>query len=609
MSLPGRIRSLLWFVVAAYAVYLLLPMQGVENAAPTLDGSWQIALQVAVDQGLVFGRDFHSTYGPLGFLAARVLGDSTKWIILAYDIFVSLQLLLVCWCVYARTKHLVALALLFGVFYVLAGAGYFLDAPVVLFLLSTFWLYDQNDRPSWVKFCLAVVNAILAFYIKANLGLAAVGQVLGISLLQGVPKGARMSALAHILVTIGALLGSTLIVKVDLLSFVVSSSHFANGYNDSMYIGLSDKEYLNWAIGALVLVGLSVLATAIGGRAPLLGLSCAAFVFLLFKQAFVRSDGHIYVFFEYVAVPCAFLALFTSGRVRAWNSVALAYVLLMACWQGGIQYPFNPVERGALKWGQLQHYVTSFTRHPETPSGVPPISEAIKQIVQQSPIDEIPHTAAIPYYAGLHYVPRPVIQSYQAFDGFLDGLNAEYVAERGPPFFMVRLGCIDDRHCFFDDTQLKLSMLQYYDVVAEDGPYVLVQRRATPLQREKKLVRTGRLKLGEPLVITPSSGLQVVEFDVGYSTRGKMRRLFYKPRPLRVAIESDKGSKSYRGIVPILNAGVISSVDMREPQNIKTFYERRFSELPQMRSIKISSKHPQHFKGEFEYRVYEVAYR
>jgi hypothetical protein len=281
----------------------------------------------------------------------------------------------------------------------------------------------------------------------------------------------------------------------------------------------------------------------------------------------------------------------------------------MAFWQGMVQYPANPVERTALKWDQLQRYVTSFSHHPEIPPGVPPISEAFKQLVQQESIDEIPHTAAIPYYAGLHYVPRPVIQSYQAFDSFLDSLNAEYLVERGNPFFMVRLGCIDDRYCFFDDTQLKLAMLQHYDVVAEDSPYLLVRRRQVPLQSERKLLRAGRLKLGEPLIVTPSSGLQVVEFDVSYSLRGKMRRLFYKPRPLKVTIDSQRGSKSYRAIVPILEGGVISNVDVSDTQGLKSFYERRFGDIPQTKSIKIHSRHPRHYKDDFAYRVYEISYR
>jgi hypothetical protein len=609
MNPAAVLRSIAWLCACAFVVYLALPMQGVENVQANLDGSWRLALTLAFEKGLLFGRDINFTYGPLGFLAARAIGDSVEVPIRLYDAFIVLQLILVPYFVYRRSKSLGTLIALCGMFYQLSVARYFLDAPIVLFLFSTFWLYEQHARPAWMKVFLSVFNAILALYIKTNLGLAAVLQIGAISALQVLRKETRVSGCIQLLALLGLLGLSTVVIRVDIIPYIRTSLHIANGYNDAMYLELSDVGYLYRSLAALGVAGLCVIMSMTFGRQIMLGLSCAGFLFLLFKQAFVRADGHIYVFFDYVFVPVALLAFFTTGRVRWINSGALA-ILLVASWlTGEDSYLFDPVERARLKWSALQSYHHSFDQQIAPPGIVPPVSSRFTEIVKGSPIDQIPDNGAILYYAGLNYTPRSVPQSYKSYDRYLDGLNSEFVATRGHPFFAITLGCIDYRYCFHDETQLKLTTLAHYDVVAEESSYVLVQRRQSPLRMEKKLVRTGQLRLGEPLSIQPSAGLQVIEFDIDYSNRGKLRRVLYQPRALSLSIASDGKPQNYRTIVPILQAGVITNVHVNDAMFLPSFYSRRFADLPHIKKLRIHTRYPKHYKRLFDYRVYEVTYQ
>jgi hypothetical protein len=492
------------------------------------------------------------------------------------------------------------------VYFGLAGANYFLDPPIILFLLSTFWLFESEQRFSWWKVALAALNAVLALYIKTNLGLAAVIQIIGISAFRLTQRKSRKAAIAALASIVSALGLSALFLQVEILGYIRASLHIANGYNDAMYLGLSNLEYLQSSLAALAVAGGCIFVSIIFGAQFFLGMSCAGFLFLLFKQAFVRSDGHIYVFFDYVFVPLGLLAFFTQGWVRWVNGMGLVCIIIGACWIRGDFNGFDPVGRARLKWNSLQGYYRSFDQHSTVPPGSAPISDVFKTIVKQSAIDQIPDNPSILHYAGLNYVPRPVPQSYKSYDRFLDGLNGTFVKERGHPYFLISLGCIDDRYCFHDETQLKVAMLQHYDVAAAEFPFVLVERRASPLQVETKLVESGELKLGQRLEIRPSADLQLVEFDVDYSAIGKVRRALYKPRPLRIEVESTVRKRSFRAIVPILQAGVISSVDVSEFSHLRSFYERRIKELPRMKSIKIHTRHPRHFKESFGYRVYDV---
>jgi hypothetical protein len=603
---PSAARFIVWILLSGLGVYLLLPTQGIENVPANLDGSWRLALSVAFEKGLVFGRDINFTYGPLGFLAARALSESTTHLIKAYDLFITIQLILVPWCVYRHARTFSALSLMFAVYYLLAGANYFLDPPIILFLLSTFWLFDSRERFAWWKVALAALNAVLALYIKTNLGLAAVMQILAISLFQLTQRRSRTAAIAQLGFTVGAVVLSTTFLQVDILGYLRASLHIANGYNDAMYMELSNLEYLQSSLIALGVAGACVVVSILFGNQFFLGISCAGFLFLLFKQAFVRSDGHIYVFFDYVFVPLALLAFFTQGWLRWVNSIGLMCLMVGACWIRGDSNMLRPVERVRLKWDSLQGYYRSFEQRPGVPPGTAPISDVFKTIVKQAAIDQIPDNPSILHYAGLNYVPRPVPQSYKSYDRFLDGLNGTFVADRGHPYFLIGLGCIDDRYCFHDETQLKVAMLQHYDVVAAESPFVLVERRGVPLQIETKHVGSGELKLGQRLNIPPSDGLQLVQFDVDYSAIGKVRRVFYKPRSLRIEIGSTVRKKSFRAIVPMLQAGVIANVDVSEFSHLRSFYERRIQDLPKIKTLKVYSKHRRHFNKTFRYRVYEV---
>ena len=59
----ARVLTMAGFAVAVFP--RLTPIGWAEG----LDPSWQMALHQAVSRGLVFGRDFVFTYGPLGFVA------------------------------------------------------------------------------------------------------------------------------------------------------------------------------------------------------------------------------------------------------------------------------------------------------------------------------------------------------------------------------------------------------------------------------------------------------------------------------------------------------------------------------------------------------------
>ena len=608
MTVKGTLYKLLWILITGFGIYLALPSRPLDLAPANLDGSWRIALQVAHDRGLVFGRDFIFTYGPLGFLSARTYADSTRWLILAYDVFVALQLPLLCLAVYRRSRAITSLINLFGVLFVLSSAIYFMDPPIVLFLLSTFWLYDCREDRSKLKFLLALINALLSFYIKVNLGLAAIGQLFVTMLLDTVNPDSRAIAFKRLLLAGLMLTGSLLLIPVDLYNYIRASLHIANGYNDAMYLDFTNPNYLFWALCVLGALAAAIVISVARGRLGLLGLSCAGFAFLLFKQSFVRSDDHIWEFFDYIPFCFALLSLFTQRWVRFINGSLLTLVIGFSIYQNKMPLEKLPVRLASEKYTALTKYASSYTLLSETAQPKPPLPAQLASQVGKDSIDLMPDNIGILYYNHLNYIPRPVIQSYTSYDHYLDRINYDYLLHRGPEYMHFSHGCIDYRYCLHEDTEAKLALLRRYNVVLAEQEFVLLKRNPEERSEKRELIASGRLRLGDKLPIPQDGTLKVAEFDIRYSFIGALRRALFKPHALKMTIASKGQKNAYRAIVPIVNGGVIVSHNINNHTTIQDFFRHNFSALPPIDTVRLHSDHSTHFNRYFDYRIYRITF-
>jgi hypothetical protein len=79
--------SILIFAYLLILVVLLFPYYQISNI-PTagIDNSWRIALEMAYQKGLVFGRDIIYTYGPLGRLTQRISIATSNFQFFLFDI-------------------------------------------------------------------------------------------------------------------------------------------------------------------------------------------------------------------------------------------------------------------------------------------------------------------------------------------------------------------------------------------------------------------------------------------------------------------------------------------------------------------------------------------
>lgn len=601
MSVSNLARGYVWILLAICGVFILLPGQPLTEARSGLDESWRIALQVAFDRKLVFGQDFVFTYGPLGFLSSRLYSESTKWIIFCYDTWVALQFLFI-WIVCFRYSRSVVTALFLAtICLVLSGAAYLLDPPIMLFVLSTFWIFLDKKDPSHIFFLLSLVDSILSLYVKVNLGLAAFGQLAIVTFLAAAKNDEHRQGPMRFAALVILTFLSAWALHVDVFSYLIASLHLASGFNDAMYLESVDLKYLACALGVLSMLATALLITLIYDQLPILTASCAGFAFLLFKQAFVRSDEHIFVFFDYIVIPFALLAFHTTSFVNHLNATLLAVVIGISMYQ--CRVPLRHVLNTPSK---LIHYWDSFIRPPSLSSPPTTLTSVTSEQIGEKTVDFMPENIALLFHAGLNWIPRPVIQSYLAYDNYLDRLNAQFLNAHGQQMVIMGQGCIDGRYCLYDETETKLALLANYDFVSNRGGMSVLARRSSPLQIKRRLIMSGQMQLGEGLPLPPSSSLQVAVFSIGYSLTGQARRILYKPAPLRITIASEHVKKDYRAVLPILRGGVIVNRSVDNEISLAKFLNREFDKLPVIDFVRIHSSIPRDFTEFFDYQIYEV---
>ncbi len=603
MTVKEAFRSAVWLLFALAGFYIVLFGQPISLAEYGLDQSWRIALQTAFDNHLIFGRDFIFTYGPLGFLSSRISAQSTRWLIFSYDLFIALQFALI-WLESRRlAPSPLTPLLLFAICFVLAGASYYLDPPVVLFLFSSFWLFADRERPSSFRYLLSLLNALLSFYIKVNLGLAAFAQLLFAVAIDLPNREKRNGAIARLACALLGAYASTYLVNVDIPRYTAASLHIANGFNDAMYMEQINLAYLRWSLVSLALLACAAAVTFFLGRAVVLVLSCIGFSFLLFKQAFVRSDEHIFVFFDYIVVPFGILALFGPTRARIFNTLTLVAALAISIGQMRVSYSYV-----IDKAPRIAHYWDALHSDPAASQSSVAFSRALIQRVGNRSIDLMPDNTSLLFHAKLNYVPRPIIQSYSAYDSYLDRINGDFLRERGQDFIIFSHGCVDYRYCLYDETDAKLALLQHYDLALTDGGFFLLQRRTKPLTMKKTLLKSGKIRLGERIALPDVTGLLIVHFKIDYSLRGKVRRFLYKPYPLSATIARNGDKKSYRAIVPILQHGVIANRLVEDASSVELFLRREFSRIAKPDFIRLHSSGSRNYKKYFEYDMFTVEF-
>ena len=550
-------------------------------APDSIDGAWSIALNVAHNRHFWFGTDIAFTYGPLGFLTSTRLPIAIRgWQMLAYDGWLLLQTGLIIWLVLKDRFTLLNTLCVTGlVLYLHNAEGG--EPPFLLFFFSLFLLCHHlktatsaRTRPGLLLYAGAI--SLFAFYIKASVGLASVGCYGLYVVYWTITRRQRIGWLAALLgISLLALLGSAWLLRTNLIPYVRNSLQIVSSYNDVMLLLPDDRNFRKQLLIAVAALGLYGLLVLLWGLLPLVrrvrqapaprrdtwlivGLATLP-LFILFKQGFVRADpAHCLLFFKYAALPLILLIIFAQP---AWFRIAMRLPLLMLIGYRLVGMPFSFTFHQPTQVAMYLGDVVEPTNYGLKSALLLP--QRWQQLIRPASVDVIPIAVGLVYSNQLTaaYRPRPVFQSYQVTNRYLDSMNAaSYRSARGPAYLIYTHSAIDDRYAFADEARTKVVMLQHYAVADRQSDWVLLQRRAQPLSLDTVGVSTRTGQLGESIPLPTTPGVQLVQIGVHYSWLGVLTRLLFQPPSILLEMELENGQRlTHRIGKTLLENGLISN--------------------------------------------------
>lgn len=564
---PARsVATLAWKLGAwlALTVYFLLPPR--EAMSWGLDSSNYGSYAWMFAAGRQFGADTVAMTGPFGFLAyghtysgylffGYLVGD---FLLKAAFAFLVVQ-------TFGRLKAGIwrwmwLLALLV---FVPSVDDLIYDIAVLLAAVACL-----KSEKKGVQLTIVVASMLLGF---SGLMKGSHATLAGVSLLfvtaAGFSNGNRKPVFVAIGVALVTFLGGWMAAGQqlrDLPGYFQALFALTAGYNATM--GLEPTPAMLRA--GLTLAGLfslalftSALVARTNPRRLLLLLYFAFFGFLQWKHGFVRADGHVYMFFGFVAVAAPLLQMATwtidpparDRRKIAWSaSMSLSAFLIAAV----ATISFSPRRAGELL-AAVPARLELNLRYLASPEKTKRAREIelkhqrqlaelsdVRRDVGKSSIDFFGYEQGILLLNELNYRPRPMGGgSFNVYHPHLQRLNAKFMADAGrrPEFFLLKLQTIDGRLAAADDPLTLQSLLAFYQPVRAQRDYVLLEKKTAAEAPVSRQLEPRTIPIGEWLDV-PEVGedeLLLFSVDVGSSFAGYLGGIASRPPLLTFEVEAE----------------------------------------------------------------------
>jgi hypothetical protein len=551
------------------------------------DPSWRFAINQAVAQGLVFGRDVVYTYGPYASVFTKSYHPATDWLMLAGSVFLALcySLLLTTLAAVMNRRWIPMLFVGFAASLMYSHEpirdaprdALLYSYPLLLALLTYRITSDAAKERRWstrfkIVFGILFLPLGLLPLVKGSFVLICGSLAVCCVFLLLQDKQTMMAGLCAFL----PLFFGVLLWRVSgqplrgLMSFFINMRPVVSGYTEGMSLVGNVRE-----IAIYFVASAGILYTAINDKARsilhnVVAVICyALFFFIAFKEAFVRHDAH-----AMVGSTAIVLAAF-SGALVLRNKLAVSLIVVLfafiACGYIDSHYVDFSAER--LVTNTVDAYrdaLQGLGSRVSAQSGLKAqFDEALASIKKQAPIPPLQGTADIYSFnqsalfaSKQTWLPRPVFQSYQAYTAELAKLNADHLGgNKGPENVLFRVEPIDDRFPALEDGPSWPVLISNYSIAAADNFFLYLKRRPTlaaaPTSTE---IYSGRHALDRDVPVPRAKDAVVAEIGVEQTFLGKLLTALYKSPELHISVSlTGGGTKTYRLIPGMARAGFVIS--------------------------------------------------
>lgn len=613
-----KLIQLIWMLVL---VCLLVPI------APTMpeggnDASWMYAMNQAVAQELAFGQDIVFTFGPYAGVYTNTYHPATDLMVLIGGLHLAMAYALALWHLFSDRQWRWFDELVFILALILLG--YSKDAVLFTCPLLVGLAIHATDsemrvqgRTSWLL----------------SLRLAAICTPLG---LLPLIKGSMwplcvlvLLAIAYRLIRFRQWRQLFLVCVSPALCMVVYwlasgqplwalQAYFQamvpiiSGYTSALSWDGSRQEVVTYLLlSVLVLAGLwKNEKSLVSGRLWLL-MAC---LFMVFKAAYVRHDGHGFIGAVFVFFAATLARLISHpmkrGQLNSWG-MGLATVFLLfsvvvygsnfsrikddlaeeAVAKGFEYHDFKKLpkrQQASILWnligpsrlfaiiGSNIHAPISFEAiahslklRSQDPSALPAaFDETNARLRRELPLPRLPGKSDIYSYnhsyliaSGNEWHPRPVFQSYSAYTPALALRNLKHLtAIDAPDQVFFRVEPVDARLPSIEDGISWHALLHTYQPVRLQQDFLQLQRANTLASPPLKKHSSVMVRMGHAVRVPNVASLLYAEMHIKPTAKGRLLNLFFKPGQVKVTLHLKDGSRRLFRLVPgMMETGVLLS--------------------------------------------------
>ena len=609
MTTKGKTIYLHYFFLLFF-LFLLFPGSFFQMPQAGQETSRDIAIHLARKQHLLFGRDILLPYGPLGVLNSRLPIAVNLLTYLFFDIYFLVTLYLLLRKVLAEHFHYGVIAFVFLAIGLTMRQGpedwffFFL-----LFYLFAF-LHDPSKR---AYLWMAAFPAAAGLFIRVDIGFFGAGIFLVTLFFAWLRKLMTLKAWGLVSLSFLVVVAVTgWIMHVNWKGYLLTQLHSSRDVLETQYLHSAVKDGLLFHLAleiALCMVYWTLCLILLAGvrkdwrkRADELfvGVIATLSVFFYFKTGFMRTDDTLWRFFG-VSILLATL-LYLYGPTDGWRRVPILCCWLILVLSGLAVFlgkkpetPYAGISNGSFfrtRAKEIKRYLAGIGIYSrvaselEAQTGGP---HALKELVGSQSADILSWQVSTLYFNGLHYAPRPSVQSFYTYNSRLDSLNySYYLSPEGPGCVLLSFDAVEDHSAFFDEPRTKLALLEGYDPVTEFDDQLVLKKNA----RRRRLVAADEssvnIRLNEDITIAQNDALQYARFFIRYDRKGKLSRLIDQPPGLQIVLTLVDGStRTYHISKPMLEDGIIVNKFVDDQEEFQLLMQGQGRLTPDVRKIRI----------------------
>lgn len=597
--------------------------------------SEKAVLSYANEHGLQFGKDIVFTYGPLGFLVSRYFFSHAAGARMASDFLTcfatALGGSLVAWRLRAVWKWL-----LMAVFVFLA-ANIDPRADLVLYIGLVSWgllCFLESGALLVLSVSVFVLLGVFSVLVKANF-LALVGlswTLLSVVIVLRRKFGSAILLavsfpLAFLVGWIGA--GQSL---WNLKAFFAHSIPIIVGYDQTVGLeGLALLQQRGWMTLPLIFAAAALRSlTAFDGgekgvrlRRGLLFAWMAMLIFIVWKHGFVRA-GLFHGGFYFGLIPILALALEAlpcEWAIARKTSRILGLVCCLICiltleslfflsFKVSLLQPLRAIPqnlRSLLKPGEYKREMLELQRTELARTALP----RVRKLVGNSTVDVFGQDQSYAVFNDLNYRPRPIFQSYMAYNTPLMRLNEQfYFSKAAPEYVLFRLTPVDRRYAPLEDPAVLRDLLINYEPIEGENQFVLLKAKNEQSPPRLTSLSEGTVHPGEPIFLNEFGDADLwMQIEVKPSLLGRVRQFFFKPTTLRIAMwhkSSRQSASSFRAPAPMLAAGFVASPLIANNEDALNLYTASAIARPYACSVELGAGNQHFWQETIRYRIYKI---